>query len=221
MNFPSDSFRWVRFAKICGAHFPVRPRGRRDPDFETLECLALGHRFRARHAHIFGSLPRVPRVSGEGARHTVPSPHAGEGTLWHLLCPTTARSPDGAQRHPRPVVPVTRNVPAFRFAPCGLQTGSRPAFTYSIVKQLRALPRVNELHSGKQISAPVLLLGAGIRPTSCLYPPLEPRGGGAPTRRSARITPGGLSGLLRTMRCTFGAPRALRRANAASWPLCL
>jgi hypothetical protein len=38
-------------------------------------------------------------------------------------------------------------------------------------------------------------------------------GVGAPTRRSARIAPGGLSGLLRTMRCTCDAPRASRRAN--------
>src|SRR5437660_12234474 len=52
-----------------------------------------------------------------------------------------------------------------------------PAFTYSVVKQPCAPRRVNELHSGKRISAPVLLLGAGIRPTSCFFLPPRFEGG--------------------------------------------
>src|SRR5262249_28604400 len=35
------------------------------------------------HAHISGSVPQAHCVSYEGARHTVPSPTRGEGTLWH------------------------------------------------------------------------------------------------------------------------------------------
>src|SRR5262245_6489990 len=45
-------------------------------------------------------------------------------------------------------------------------------------------------------------LGQGIALTSSLPSPSKIEGDGAPTRRSARITPGGVSGLLRTMRCT-------------------
>src|SRR4030095_6866859 len=77
----------------------------------------------------------------------------------------------------------SRNVPAVDFRryahalalPRGRTEDVAPlAFTYSIVKQRCALRRVNELHSGKGISAPVLLLGAGIRPTSAFF--LPPRG---------------------------------------------
>jgi hypothetical protein len=66
----------------------------------------------------------------------------------------------------------------------------------------------------KSISAPVCVFGPGDRPHSSLTSvSLAIEGVGAPTRRSARIAPGGVSGLLRTMRCTCDAPRAFRRAN--------
>ena len=63
-------------------------------------------------------------------------------------------------------------------------------------------------------------LGQGVAVTSSLPSPSKIEGDGAPTRRSARITPGGLSGLRRTVGA-LSCTRALRRANAASWPLCL
>src|SRR5262249_30536292 len=47
------------------------------PSIPFVPAEALGH------AHIFGSPPRVRCVSCEDARHTVPSPAGGEGTLWH------------------------------------------------------------------------------------------------------------------------------------------
>ena len=61
------------------------------------------------------------------------------------------------------------------------------AFTYSVVKQPCAFRRVNKSCSGKRISAPVLLLGAGIRPTSSLLPSPSGEGVGAPTRRMIQV----------------------------------
>src|SRR5262245_53634864 len=97
-------------------------------------------------------------------------------------------------------------------------------FTYSIVKQRCALRRVNELHSGKGISAPVLLLGAGIRPTSAFF--LPPRGSarhkahdpGYPGSARECVAPG-RARIAGPWACIV-TPRALRRANAASLPLC-
>jgi hypothetical protein len=141
------------------------------------------------------------------------------------------------------------DVPAFRFAPCGLQAamhtlpfvpvkagiqeprtrtapslgpppslklrrakacgvcrspkgedGPRPrgrtegvaslAFTYSVVKQPCAFRRVNKVSFRQRISAPVLLLGAGIRPTSSLSSFPSNRGGWRATRRMAQVTLG-------------------------------
>ena len=84
---------------------------------------------------------------------------------------------------------------------------------YSVVKQPCALRRVNELHSGKKRSAPVLLLGAGIRPTSSFFHLPRNRGGRRADKaqcpdcsgRGVRIAPDD------EVHCD--APRASRRAN--------
>ncbi len=69
-------------------------------------------------------------------------------------------------------------------------------------------------------SSPVLCLGAGVRPSSAFLTAPQIEGDGAPTRRSAWITPGDVrlrpdhgARLWCVQRCT----RASRRANAASW----
>src|SRR5439155_16243734 len=84
-------------------------------------------------------------------------------------------------------------------------------------KSVRHIESKENLESKK--IGPCFGSGPGDRPHFSSSVSLAIEGDGAPTGRSARITPGGVSGLLRTMRCTCDAPRALRRANAASWPL--
>ena len=69
------------------------------------------------------------------------------------------------------------------------------------------------LQRTKRKSSPVCCSGPEGRPHSVSSVSLAIEGDGAPTRRIARIAPGGVSGLLRTMRCTCDAPRASRRAN--------
>ena len=69
---------------------------------------------------------------------------------------------------------------------------------------------------------PCLRLWARGRPHSCLFASPSGEGVGAPTRRMARITPGGVSGLLRTKRCTLRCtPRlaARQRGILAFMPL--
>src|SRR5215470_7141701 len=77
-------------------------------------------------------------------------------------------------------------------------------FTYSVVKQPVAF---GESIRTKGKSSPVCGSGPGGRPYFLSSVSLEIEGDGAPTRRSARITPGGLSGLLRTMGALLVHPR--------------
>src|SRR5205823_6130054 len=58
----------------------------------------------------------------------------------------------------------------------------------------------------KRRSAPVCCFRPGGRPHSASSVSLTNEGDGAPTRRIARISPGGLSGLLRTMRRETSRP---------------
>jgi hypothetical protein len=83
-----------------------------------------------------------------------------------------------------------------------------PAFTYSVVKQPRALRRVNELHSGKRKSAPVCGFGPGDRPRSVFSLPPK-RGGRRADKAHCPDYSGRVSGLLRTMRCIANAPPRL------------
>jgi hypothetical protein len=75
------------------------------------------------------------------------------------------------------------------------------------------LPTLRNCIETKEYRPLFAIFGPGVRPHSFTSVSLEIEGVGAPTRRSARIAPGGVSGLLRTMRCTCDAPRASRRAN--------
>src|SRR5215467_10111095 len=71
--------------------------------------------------------------------------------------------------------------------------------------------RLSEIAKSQRKSAPVCGSGPGGRPHSSLLPSPQGEGVGAPTRRIARITPGGVSGLLRTMGVKRHAPRLAAR----------
>jgi hypothetical protein len=84
-------------------------------------------------------------------------------------------------------------------------------FTCQTARSRRRLHLASKVKPG---SSPVLLLGAGVRPSSSLFLPPHVEGDGAPTRRSARMAPGDVR-----LRPDHGAKRrtrASRRANAVS-----
>src|SRR5262245_61042310 len=79
----------------------------------------------------------------------------------------------------------------------------------------------SEIAASQKKIGPCFGSGPGDRPHFSSSVSLANEGVGAPTRRSARITPGGVSGLLRTMGVKRHAPRlaARQRGILAFMPL--
>src|SRR5438093_9588216 len=84
------------------------------------------------------------------------------------------------KRRPGPSTLIFRRKTGSPLPRGGTESVARPEFTYSVVKQLRALRRVNELHAGKRKSSPVCCSGPGGRPHSASSVSLEIEGDGAP-----------------------------------------
>ena len=85
----------------------------------------------------------------------------------------------------------------------GAGCSAAPAFRHSASKDARERAYGSMRATSQKKIGPCLRLWARGSPAFFSSVSLEIEGDGAPTRRMARIAPGGVSGLLRTMRCTL------------------